>query len=114
MNDIMLFPERLKYRIFKEPVDMRCGFKKLGEKVFAHLGKYGFDERIMFFFFNKQCTAVKALYYNQRMVTLLYTKLLDDDFKLPGFDPGQRTIDLSPMTINKLLSGMIVLDSKPT
>ncbi len=114
MNDIMLFPERLKYRIFKEPVDMRCGFKKLGEKVFMHLGKYGHDERIIFFFFSRQCNSVKALYYNKRMVTLLYSKLLDDDFKLPGFDPDQKTLDVSPVTMTKLLSGMIVIDSRST
>ena len=49
MNDIILFPDRLKYRIFKQPIDMRCGFNRLGEKAFMHLGKHGHDEHIIFF-----------------------------------------------------------------
>lgn len=112
MNDIILFPERLKYRIFKKPVDMRCGFNKLGEKVFTHLGKHGHDERIIFFFFNRQRTAVKALYYTPRMMTILHGKLIRDEFMLPGFDESQSTIDLSPVTMNKLLSGLNVLSTR--
>jgi len=112
MNDIVIFPERLKYRIFKQPVDMRCGFNKLGEKVFMHLGKHGHDERIIFFFFNRQRTCVKALYYTPRMMTILHGKLLRDEFTLPGFDEGQNTIDLSPVTMNKLLSGLNVLSTR--
>jgi hypothetical protein len=113
MNEIIMFPANLKYRIFRDPVDMRKSFDGLGKLVFRHLGKIGDNEPVLFFFFNKHRTAVKALFCNRRMMTILYGKLKEGAFKLPGFSQDQKTIDLSPTTMTALLDGLTVLDTRP-
>ena len=112
MNEIVMFPASLKYRIFRDPVDMRKSFEGLSQLVFRHLGKAGDGEPILFFFFNKKRTAVKALYYNRRSVTILYSRLKEDAFTLPGFEKDQKTVDLSPVTMTALLEGLTILSSK--
>ena len=112
MNEIVMFPTTLKYRIFRDPVDMRKSFDGLGQLVFRHLGKYGDDEPILFLFFNKQRTCVKGLFYNHHMITILYGRRKEEVFKLPGFTPDQKTIDVSPVTLTALLQGLTVVGSK--
>lgn len=112
MNEIVMFPTTLKYRIFKDPVDMRKSFDGLGQLVFRHLGKYGDGEPVLFLFFNKHRTCVKALFYNHSMVTILYDRRKEEAFKLPGFAADQKSVDVSPATLTALLQGLSIVGSK--
>lgn len=112
MSDILVFPEKLKYRVFREPIDLRRSFKGLEDIVYRHLGKYGDGEKIVFFFFNKSRTCYKSLYYDTTTIHIHYAKLKEDAYKLPVFTPDQRTIDLDPVTLMALLQGLNLFCSK--
>jgi transposase len=108
MIDILIFPERLKYRIFKEPVDLRNDVKGLGNLVYRHLGKPGKGEPIVFIFFNKKRNTVKILYYDGRGVHVHKNTLDTDLFSIPVIDKDQRIVDVDPLTMMALMSGMKV------
>lgn len=106
MSELLIFPDRLKYRIFRQPVDMRRSFKGLGDIVFRHLGKQGKDERIVFLFFNRQRTVVKGLFYDKRASHIFYTVLDEGEFFLPNFTDGQSTVDIDPVSMTALMQGI--------
>jgi len=60
MSELLIFPDRLKYRIFREPANLRNDVKGLGNLVFAHLDKTGKGERIVYFFSTKNATRSKS------------------------------------------------------
>ncbi len=98
MSELLIFPDRLKYRIFREPVNLRNNVKGLGNPVYAyaHLGKSDKGERIVYFFFNKKHDTVKALYFGEHAITVIKIVLESDTFTLPGFERDQKTTDLDP------------------
>jgi hypothetical protein len=106
MSELLIFPDRLKYRIFREPVNLRNDVKGLGNLVYNHLGKTGKGEKIVYFFFNKKRNSVKALYYGEHAINVIKIVLESDTFTLPGFERDQRTTDLDPVTLMMLIRGM--------
>lgn len=106
MSELLHFPERLRYRIFREPVRLNNDVNGLGKIVFRHLGKTGEGERIVYFFFNKKQGALKMLYYDERAAYVFKIILKKDTFTLPGFEAGQKTLDLDPVTLMMLIRGI--------
>lgn len=114
MNDVIMFPSRLKYRIFREPTDLRNGIKGLSDIVYKHLGKGIRGEPVMFFFFNRSRKDVKALWHDYPRVFVLHCRLEENDFVLPALDPTTKTIDMEPARMMALLQGLRVYKIEPT
>lgn len=114
MNDVLMFPSRLKYRIFREPIDLRNGAKGLGKIVHKHLGKGIEGEPIMFFFFNKTRKDVKALWFDNNRTFILQCRLTDETFTIPVIDPSKRTLDLEPAKMMALLQGLRIYKIEPS
>jgi len=106
MSELLIFPDRLKYRIFRHPVNLQNDVNGLGKIVFNHLGKTGDGERIVYFFFNKKQGALKALYFDERAAYVIKIILKKDIFTLPGFEKDQKTLDLDPITLMLMIRGM--------
>jgi len=107
MSSILVFPSRLKYRLFKEPVDFRNGKRGLRKIVFQHLGKDLKDEPIMFLFFNKSRKEIKALLYDVPLFTLLqFGSTNETTFSIPYFNPAAKTLDMEPAKLMSLLQGL--------
>lgn len=106
MSELLLISDRLKYRVFRDPVDMRKSFNGLAGLVYKHLGKDIRGERILFFFFNKARTTVKALLHEERHMTIFYCKLHEGTFSLPRFDLMHKTVDMDPVMLLSLLKGL--------
>ena len=106
MSEILLIHKDLTYCIFREAVDMRKQFDGLSGVVLKFLKKNVAEERTVFFFFNKRRTHVKALLCEKTGMTIFYRRLHNGVFELPGFEPGQPTIDLEPVMIASLLQGL--------
>jgi len=103
---IFLFPSRLKYRIFREPVDFRNGKNGLSKMVFRHLGKGIKDEPIMFLFYNKSRKEIKGLLYDDPLFTLLQCGLISETtFHIPYINPSLKTLDVDAGKMMKLLNG---------
>ncbi len=112
MNELLIFPERFKFRIFREKTDMRKGFNKLGELVYRHLGKPGKGEKIVFFFFNSKGDGVKVLFYDERGKHIFYTILDQEKFVMPYFEKDQKTVDLDTVTLMAMLQGLKLYKDK--
>lgn len=107
MSSILVFPSRLKYRLFKDPVDFRNGKKGLRKIVYRHLGKDLKDEPIMFLFYNKSRTEIKALLYDAPLFLLLQCSMTDEtSFNLPHFNPATKSLDMEPAKLMSLLQGL--------
>lgn len=106
MSELLLVTDRLRYRIFREPVDMRKSFDGLCGLVERHLGKGIAGERILFFFFNRTRTHVKALLHEDSGMTIFYHRLHGDNFQLPDLAAGQKTVDMDPVMLLSMLRGM--------
>lgn len=106
MSEILLLSGNLKYRIFRDPVDMRKGFNGLGNLVYKHLGKEIRGERILFFFFNKPRTTLKAILYEETRMTILHCRLHEGTFALPRFNLINKTVDMDSVMLMSLLQGL--------
>lgn len=71
-----------------------------------HLGKGIAGERILFLFFNRTRTHVKALLHEESGMTIFYHRLHGDNFQLPELAAGQKTVDMDPVMLLSLLRGM--------
>ena len=114
MNDILMFPSRLKYRIFREPVDFRNGMNGLSKLVYKHLGKGIEGEPIMFFFFNRTRKEVKALWFDNNRIHIYQCRLGDESFTLPVIDPSKKTLDIEPAKMMALLQGLRLYKIEPS
>jgi len=104
---ILVFPSRLKYRLFKDPVDFRNGKKGLSKIVYRHLGKEIKDEPILFLFYNRARTEIKGLLYDAPLLTLLQCSLVDETtFSIPYINPTTKTLDMEPAKLMLLLQGL--------
>jgi transposase len=106
MSEILLLSGKLRYRIFRDPVDMRKSFNGLGGLIYKHLGKDIRGERILFFFFNKPRNTMKAILYEETRMTILHCKLHEGSFVLPRFSLVNKHVDLEPVMLMSLLQGL--------
>jgi transposase len=106
MSDILNFPDRVKYRVFRDPVDMRCGFKKLTERVTKHLGTPPKDEKTLYIFFNRGVNVSKAIFYAHHARYIIHVQLDTGTFQLPYFDKERNMVDLDPVLAMALMDGL--------
>lgn len=110
---ILVFPSRLKYRLFATPVDMRNGKRGLRRIVFRHLGKDLENEPILFLFYNKSHKTIRAVFCNGRLFLLLDCSQMDETaFTLPRFNPANKTLDIEPAKLMSLLNGLRIAESE--
>jgi len=112
MSDILNFPDRIKYRVFRDSIDMRCGFKKLTEKVTRHLGTAPKHEKTLYIFFNRNVSVCKAIFYTHRAKYIIHVQLDIDTFQLPYFDKDSSTVDLDPVLVMALMDGLKLYTAK--
>ena len=111
---ILVFPSRLKYRLFRDPVDFRNGKKGLGKIVYKHLGKDIKDEPILFLFYNRARTEIKGLLHDAPVFTLFNCSLVDGTtFNIPYINPTTKTLDMEPAKLMSLLQGLKIHQTPP-
>jgi hypothetical protein len=112
MSELLFLPERLKYRIFREPVRLNNDIKGLGTIVANYLGKSGKDEPIVHIFVNFKRNGVKLLFYDTYAVFVIKGVLYQGTFNLPAFEKNQKRVDIDSVTLMAMLQGLRLYTAK--
>ena len=89
---MLTLPRSVRIFVALKPVDMRCGFDKLGSIV-AELGMDVYSGHL-FAFASKRGDRIKILAWDHGGFVLWYKRLERGRFKLPRCDGGESTVAL--------------------
>ena len=112
MSELLVFPEKLKYRIFREPVRLNNDIKGLGTIVSNYLGKSGKGEPIVHIFINYKRNGVKLLYYDTYATYVIKGLLHQGTYNLPAFEKDQKRVDIDSITLMAMLQGLRLYTAK--
>jgi transposase len=88
-----------------EPADMRCGFDRLAECAAAVTGQDPLGGHL-FLFRGRGGDRLKILYWDRDGYALWYKRLEEGVFKLPRFEPAQKSVELRASELAMMLDGI--------
>ena len=87
------------------PADMRCGFDRLAELAASVTGEDPLCGHL-FLFRSRGGDRLKVLYWDRDGYALWYKRLEEGTFKLPKFEPAQRSVELRASELAMMLDGI--------
>jgi transposase len=88
------------------PADMRCGFDRLAELARCVTAHEPLDGGHLFLFRGRGGDRLKILYWDRDGFVLWYKRLEEGVFKLPRFEPTQKSVELRASELAMMLDGI--------
>jgi transposase len=101
---MLLLPSSVRIFLAIEPVDMRCGFDKLGRAV-TDMGMDAYSGHL-FVFVSRRGDRIKVLAWDRGGFVLWYKRLEKGRFKLPKHVDGNTSVALDGPSLTMLLDGI--------